>query len=127
MPSPLFEAIERPQQLAAGAADRHYLRAGSRVICLAGAIEIIRPHVDRGEYGGGWSVPPERLAEGEHFLVEMSGPVTVIAQGPARFVYLHAQPVLLRFYGFCVHAIKKWVMIHLIRRGVEQSGSSSGS
>ena len=113
--------------LPAGASERRVLRHGSNVVCLAGEIELVQTCAEQGEYTAAWPLPSERLREGECRTIEFSGPVVVRAQCDARVVYLRAQPVLQRVWRAGVQAFEKWVMILFIRRGVEQSGSSSGS
>ncbi len=101
-----------------------YARSGDHVVCLEGRIAV-------GEARAGgldpWHRIESALHAGEAHCFHETGVVTLSAARDSRLVYLHAQPVWRQRMARAVQHISKWCMIRFIRRGVEQSGSSSGS
>ncbi len=102
--------------------------AGTIIACADGAI-LLRESVMAG--GDDWNVlrPRSRvpLASGQVHRVEQAGVVFLHSVGGAR-LYCVAPPSPVRdFLRARLHAIAKYVNIFFFRRGVEQSGSSSGS
>ncbi len=114
--------------LAPGQETRVHVAAGTIIACADGTI-LVRESATPG--GDDWGVlrPPPRvpLAAGQVHRVEQAGVVFLHSLGGAQ-LYCVAPPAPVReFFAARLHAIAKWVNIFFFRRGVEQSGSSSGS
>ncbi len=112
------------QSLPGGGCRSFYARSGDQVVCLEGRIAV-------GEARAGGLDVYQRvesaLQAGEAHCFHEAGVVTLKAGQDSRLIYLHAQPVWRASMARAVQHLSKWCMIRFIRRGVEQSGSSSGS
>ncbi len=111
-------------QLAAGSALSRHARGGAQLICLEGQVRVVEHCAGQDGAGVPVDVP---LAAGQAHRVEFGGAVTVRAHGAALVVWMEPAPRWRAIPAAALQGFSKWVMITFIRRGVEQSGSSSGS
>ncbi len=107
-----------PRALARGQYETHYARAGDQIICLEGwlGLSVHQP-----------CLYDAVLRAGESYCFQAGGLFELRGERNSLVVYLRTQPVLRRKLSCAVQSISKWCTIRFIRRGVEQSGSSSGS
>ncbi len=115
-------------RLQAGQGARVYGNAGTVIVCTEGALELALPALADGVVA---LVPRPRVAllhAGESWHLEDSGPLALSSRHGAGAVLLPARAGLLRRLGRAgMHALRKCAILISSRRGVEQSGSSSGS
>ncbi|BDC27542.1 hypothetical protein NB2BOR_A18330 [Bordetella parapertussis] len=111
-------------QLAAGAGLCRHARGGAQLICLEGRVRVVEHCAGQDGAGVPVDVP---LVAGQAHRVEFGGAVTVRAQAAALVVWVEPASRLRAMLAVALQGFSKWVMITFIRRGVEQSGSSSGS
>ena len=119
---------DRRLTLAPGQETRLLAAAGTIIVCADGAIQV-RESAAPGADDWGVLRPPVGvpLASGQVHRVEQAGAV-FLSSGSVAQVFCVAPPSPVRdFLTLRLHAISKWVNIFFFRRGVEQSGSSSGS
>ncbi len=112
------------QSLSGGGTHNVYARSGDRIICLEGWVTVGEPRAGAGARCGDVAAA---LRAGETHYFHEGGVVSLRAEQDCRIIYLRAQPVLWPYVLRALQHIQKWCMIRFIRRGVEQSGSSSGS
>ena len=111
--------------LPAGATQTLRVVSGTMLVCLEGGLhrservvqaDGILPYIVQ--------VP---LYRGESYACEEATWITLTASVPARLLCLYPKPLWRVWVGRGMQRVAKYAMIHFIRRGVEQSGSSSGS
>ena len=100
-------------------------KRGTVLICLSGS--VIQNHCIAREDAGMTYVVQVPLQQGESYVFEQTEVTRLMAQRPAHLLCLRSQPVWRVWVGKLMQRVKYYAMITFIRRGVEQSGSSSGS
>lgn len=96
-------------------------RCGDRIICLEGQAQVLAMPPD---WGWRWQAC---LHAGESHDCDGAGLLHLRADTACTVIHLPATSLWHGRAGRGVQALLKWCMIRFIRRGVEQSGSSSGS
>ena len=111
--------------LPAGTTQTRHILPGTLLVCLEGSLRYSE-HVPQADGAMPYYVAVS-LCTGESVRCEEAGAITLNAVVSTRLLCLYPRPVWRVWIARRMHRIAKYAMIHFIRRGVEQSGSSSGS
>ncbi len=126
-----FLTLQEGQMTSSGSSSMHVLKAGQqrvfascsgdRIICLEGQVQVRSTPPD---WSWRWQAC---LRAGESHDCDGRGLLQLQAETACTVIHLPATSSWHGWAGRGVQAFLKWCMIRFIRRGVEQSGSSSGS
>ena len=99
--------------------------AGTVLVCVEGSVCRIE-NIFRGDDALPYTVQVP-LRAGESYVFEQAASVTITAESCAHLLCLRPEPAWRVWGARLLRRSAKYAMISNIRRGVEQSGSSSGS
>jgi len=104
---------------------RVYGTRGTVLVCLKGSVDLVHAIPNEGAVTP--YVVPSPLHQGESYLFEDAHSISLRSACLAQLLCLRPQAMWRVLLRTLMQRVKYYAMITFIRRGVEQSGSSSGS